>query len=227
MRRGAAILLAALALTAAVPRSDAGVVVGVGIGVPVYRPYCYRPYWGYGYYRPYGVVVAPSLVVAPPPVVVGAPEVVAVPTVVAAPTVVQPAPVAAAPATAAPTTVRASGPEETVPPPSPLPVTAVAGSQDAVEQNLQLLANPDERTRSDAALQLGHMKAERAVDRLSAVLGNDRSPAVREAAARALGLIGSPRGMAALRQAGQADNDRDVRRSAQFALDVITTNLKH
>jgi HEAT repeat protein len=47
---------------------------------------------------------------------------------------------------------------------------------------------------------------------------------VREAAARALGLIGSARALPALQHAAQADNDRDVRNSARFAVDVIQTN---
>ena len=41
-----------------------------------------------------------------------------------------------------------------------------------------------------------------------------------------IGLIGSPRALTALTYAAQADSDRDVRRSAQFAVDVIQTNSK-
>jgi len=44
---------------------------------------------------------------------------------------------------------------------------------------------------------------------------------VRESAARALGLIASPSALPALQRAAQVDADRDVRRSAQFAVDVI------
>jgi hypothetical protein len=36
----------------------------------------------------------------------------------------------------------------------------------------------------------------------------------------------APRALNALRYAGQADNDRDVRRSAQFAVEIITTNMR-
>ena len=54
-----------------------------------------------------------------------------------------------------------------------------------------------------------------------ATLNPTNSPPVREAAARALGLIGSPRALTALRYAAQADSDRDVRRSAQFSVEVI------
>jgi HEAT repeat protein len=62
------------------------------------------------------------------------------------------------------------------------------------------------------------------VDPLAATLAGDRSPAVRDAAARALGLIASPQALPALERAAQADADRDVRRSAQFAVEVIQAN---
>ncbi|HEX5270930.1 MAG TPA: HEAT repeat domain-containing protein, partial [Gemmataceae bacterium] len=66
--------------------------------------------------------------------------------------------------------------------------------------------------------------ADRAVDALTTTLAGDGSAEVREAAARALGLIGSPRALAALQRAAQGDADRDVRNSARFAADVIQTN---
>jgi HEAT repeat protein len=44
---------------------------------------------------------------------------------------------------------------------------------------------------------------------------------VREAAARALGLIGSSAALPALQQAASTDSDHDVRHSARFAIDVI------
>jgi HEAT repeat protein len=96
-----------------------------------------------------------------------------------------------------------------------------------VAQCLQLLTNPSEQARSDAVLKLGRLKVQRAVDPLAATLAGDASPAVRETAARALGLIGSPRALAALCHAAQADADRDVRRSAQFAVEIIQTNQPH
>jgi HEAT repeat protein len=86
-----------------------------------------------------------------------------------------------------------------------------------------MLADADERVRSDSVMQLGRLKATQAVDPLAATLAGDRSATVREAAARALGLIGSPSAMPALQRAAQSDNDRDVRRSAQFAVEVIQT----
>lgn len=218
----AAAALAAVVLSVAAVPAPAGVFVGVGFGGPYYRPY-YRPYWGYPYYRPYGV----GVVVAPPPVIYTQPV----------PVVVQPAPVAiqtvptTVPVTtaSAPTTVPVTTAPTTSVPPPPETVGAprvVAESQPAVNPQLQALASNDERARSNAALELGRMKAVVAVDRLVTLLSSDPSAQVRETAARALGLIGSPRALNALRYAGQADNDRDVRRSAQFAVEVITTNMR-
>ena len=63
----------------------------------------------------------------------------------------------------------------------------------------------------EAALQLGRSRATEAVEPLSQMLSGDRSPQAREAAARALGLIGSPASLPALQQAAQADDDREVR----------------
>ena len=51
-----------------------------------------------------------------------------------------------------------------------------------------------------------------------------RTPAPEDS--RALGLIGSPRALNPLIRAAQEDNDRDVRHSAQFAIEVIRTNLR-
>jgi HEAT repeat protein len=95
-----------------------------------------------------------------------------------------------------------------------------------VDRNLQRLADANEQVRMDAVMALGRLKAERAVDPVAATLSGDRSPAVREAAARALGLIGSPKGLTALKYAAQADNDKEVRHSAQFAVEVIHGNMR-
>jgi hypothetical protein len=54
----------------------------------------------------------------------------------------------------------------------------------------------------------------------------DRSSQVRETAARALGLIGSARALTALQNAALADNDREVRHSAQYAAEVIRASLR-
>jgi hypothetical protein len=173
--------------------------VGLNFGIPVYyRPYypCYGPY-----YAPYPVYVAPPpVIVQPAPLVQPAPA-------------VQPAPVAQ------------QAYQQASLPPAPVPLVAhspVADSrQTDIEHNLQLLSETDDRVRTDAVLQLGRLKAQRALDPLAATLSGDRSPTVREAAARALGVISSPKALPALQQAAQTDGDRNVRYSAQFAIDVI------
>jgi hypothetical protein len=192
-----------------------GVVIGVGIGVPIYRPYC-GPY----YYRPY---VAYPVVVAPAPIVVASP-----PTVVVQPApVVQPVPaVQSGEVMPRPNPVQSyqPGPQAYQQTSAPPPLAASVQQAGDASQLLQLLNDPSEQVRSDAVIKLGRMKVDRAVDPLAATLASDPSPVVREAAARALGLIGSSRALPALAHAGQADADRDVRRSAQFAVEIIQTN---
>jgi HEAT repeat protein len=73
----------------------------------------------------------------------------------------------------------------------------------------------------DAATRLGRLKAGRAVDPLAATLAGDASPRVREAAAKALGIIGSAKALPALRKAAEADGDRDVRHTAEFAMEIV------
>src|SRR5262249_39254907 len=111
--------------------------------------------------------------------------------------------------------------------PAPRPVAAQTvaadGTQASVDRNVQLLRRAEENARLDCVTQLGRLQDQRALDPLAATLSRDPSPAVREAAARALALIGSPRAIPALRQAAQNDRDHDVRHSAQFALDVLQT----
>ena len=70
-------------------------------------------------------------------------------------------------------------------------------------------------------MDLGRSRSEGAIEPLAATLAGDQSPIVRDAAARALGIIGSPRSLSPLLRAAQADNDRDVRHSAQFAVEII------
>jgi hypothetical protein len=180
--------------TASPAPAHGGVSVGIGIGIPVYRPWCGCGY----YYRPYyPVYVPPPVYIAPAPVVL------------------QPAPVVQ--------------PAYQIPAPAPAPAVTTASAQypaadnrqAETERNLQLLADPDERVRLGSVLQLGRSRADRAVDPLAATLAGDRTPAVREAAARSLGLLGSPKALPALYQAAQSDSDHDVRQSAKFAIDVI------
>lgn len=197
--------------------------LGVRVGSP--GP-AYGPGWGHGgycgprpyYYRPYPVYVAPAPVyvapapvyVAPPPVYVTQPPVV----VQSQPQVYQAPPPPPPPAESnyhAPTA----------------PTTSMARtvSQDANDleaaRTIQQLADPDDATRADAVLRLGRMKAYRAIDPLAATLAGDRSSQVREAAARSLGLIGSPRGLPALQRSASADPDPTVRSTCQFAIEII------
>jgi HEAT repeats len=191
------LLLAGLVLLA-LPGANAQ--AGPFVGVYVGGPYYYRPYWGgyYYYYPPPAVVVQP----APPPVVV------------------QPA--------APPTPTL-----ETVPPPqsgasspggsdfsTPRPVIIETRGNE-IEQSLRDLSNPDPKVRADAAIRLGRLKARRAAEPLERMLASDHSPEVRDASARALGLIGLHASVPALQRAAQIDDDRGVRSSAQFAIDVI------
>jgi hypothetical protein len=216
MMRMSAVVLGCL-LAIPLGPAQAGVRVGIGIGLPLFP----GPYY-YPYYRPYPYYYPGYVYVAPPPVVV-APA----PATVAA----APAPVVSqsAPATlqAPPAAQNAYQAQSSPLPPAPEPVVRAAAAEDrqvTVAGYLQMLNNADERVRAEAVLQLGRMRADRAVDPLAATLAGDRSPAVRETAARALGLIGSPRALTVLQHAAQTDADRDVRRSAQFAAEVIQTN---
>jgi HEAT repeat protein len=112
--------------------------------------------------------------------------------------------------------------------PAQSPIYAAASAEPRPDQFVELfrqMSSADEHARAGAMVQLGRMKAQRAVEPIGQALAGDRSPAVREAAARALGLIGSPAALPALQRAAQADDDREVRHSAQFAAEVIRTNL--
>jgi hypothetical protein len=171
--------------------------VGVRVGFPAYGP-CYYGYQPY-YYAPYPVYVAPAPVYYAPPVV-------------------QPAPVLV-PAPAAPPV------QETLPAPRPVAAQTVAadGRPAGVDRCVQMLRSPEEKVRLEGVTQLGRLQDQRALDPLAATLSGDGSATVREAAARALALIGSPRALPALQQAAQNDRDHDVRHSAQFAMDVLQT----
>jgi len=201
--------LAGLAIFAGATAAGPPVRVGIGvnIGAPYYRPY-YGPYYG-PYYRPI-YYPPPAIVVAPPPVVYQQ-----------APVVVQQQPVYAAPQqayTPPPVTSASPGPQQ-VDYQTSRPTVAIDGY-------LANLRSSDENVRRDSVMELGRMKATGAVQPLTATLAGDQSPVVRESAARALGLIGATQALTALQHAAQADADRDVRRSAQFSVDVIRTNAR-
>jgi hypothetical protein len=191
------------------------VAIGVNLGCPVcYRPWgCYHPCGFSFYYRPYPIYVEGAPVVVQP-----------------APVVVQPVPVAQATVAAPPATAQAAPAGQpvyrAVAPDGAVQTTAYNGQQPDIDHNLQLLSDANDQVRGDAVMGLGRLKAARAVEPLTATLAGDRSPAVRDAAARALGLIGDTRALTALKYAAQADADRDVRHSAQFAVEVIQSNMK-
>src|SRR5262249_42505854 len=156
---------------------------------------CYRPCYGWGFgvgYYPaaYPVYVAPAPVVVQP-----------APVIVQPPPVLQPAP--ALPA---------------APVPAVVPTASAQVNPADEDRYLRQLADPDERVRADRVMQLGRLRSTRAVEPLTATLAGDRSPTVREASARALGLIGSQKALTALKRAVVADNDRDVRHSCQFSI---------
>jgi hypothetical protein len=129
--------------------------------------------------------------------------------------------------------VARQAPPRPAPPPAPLDESAAArpvptdrppaGSarQQEIGQHLQQLSDANEGVRIDAVTQLGRMRALRAIDPLAATLAGDQSPAVREAAAHSLGLIASPKALPALNRASQSDSDRDVRKAAEFAVEII------
>jgi hypothetical protein len=206
--------------------SQAGMYVGVGFGGPVYyRPYRYG--WGCGgFYRPYGF----GVVVAPPIVVGAAPVVVQQPTLVQQPVVVQPAYTPTTPPPAAPAPLPMPTPSPTTadasPTPGVLPAMATRTGNAEIDTALQQLRAGDEQVRADAAVRLGRLRAEQAVGPIVKALNSDSSPTVREAAARGLGLIGSPTALSALQYAAQADDDREVRHSASFAAETIRGNLR-
>jgi hypothetical protein len=207
--KGIAAALVVAALSWAPAQAHVGWSVGINLGAPLfYHPYWPQPY-PYYYYRPYPVYVEPAAVVVEP-----APVYHAVP--VARPAYSSPAEALPTPAPASPSDA---------PPPLPTPVQTTGFAQDAVGPQLQLLNAGDDRGRADAAVQLGRLQARRAVQPLIQTLNGDRNAAVREAAARALGLIADPASLPALQRAAQADDDREVRHSAQFAAEVIRSNV--
>jgi hypothetical protein len=199
--------MAAVLLTLTPVQSHGRTFVSVGFGFG--GPYCGWGWGPWGYYRPYPYYYGyypPPVVYAPPPPVVVQPA----PAVVAPPPPPAPAPAQPIYRSAAP------GPDE-----------VSTGTSGNVGHNIQLLSNPSENVRQNAAMDLGRARVDQAVDPLCATLAGDTSPAVRDAAARALGLIGAQRSLPALIRAAQADNDRDVRHSAQFAVEIIRSNLRN
>jgi hypothetical protein len=224
--------LAALALAlGAAPMAHGYWAVGVRVGPGPYWRGCYRPY-------PFYPVIAPSVVVGVGVAPAVAPVYVA-PAVVAAPVVVTaapPAPSAAPSAAPAPAPANNNNTQEPPQLHQPTPVPPVGPTPAAYNNAPNQLApaggawddlsSANERVRADAVMQLARTRDRRAVRPLRRMLRNDPSPAVREAAARGLGLIGAPVALPALQDAAQEDADRDVRRSAAFSAEVIRANLR-
>ncbi len=205
---GLVLALTTLASLAA-PAAQAGWSVGVSLGSPYYgRPYGH--YHGPHYYRPYPIYYAPAPVYVRPV------------------TVIQPAP---APVYVTPVAAPAPAPVVTqAPPPVPVqegpePRPVARGVSDDIAHYTAKLQNDDPRERGEAAVQLGRLHAPGAAGTLTSILNNDTSPVVREAAARGLGLVGTPEALTALQRAALADADPEVRRSAAYSADVIRSSL--
>lgn len=201
------LLVVALGVASTDALAGPGVTVNVG---PIYvRQYYPR------YYRPYSGIYTDGLPLVPP-----------------TPTVFQPGPVPIqAPGTIV--TPQGLGFQQFTFPGANVGFAAVAPAFNVpaagaaeIDVALQLLASPRERDRMEAAIALGRNKVDKALDPLQRVLASDSSARVREAAARGLGLFGSPAALKALQTAAQADDDRDVRHSAQFAAESIRANQK-
>ena len=150
--------------------SQAGPYIGIRIGVPLYVGPGYYGYYPYPYAYPYYPYY-------PAPVVYQAAP---------APLVYQAAP--------APAVVRGVSPDSQPVLASPPPAVAApaVGPIPQLAGLLKQLGDANETVRRDAAMNLGRQKAAQAVDPVTTLLQKDPSPAVRDAAARALGLIGSP-----------------------------------
>jgi hypothetical protein len=204
--------LAFILLLAAGPlaqNAQAWVGVRFGIGIPLYvgpGPYYSYPY----YYPPAYVAPAPTVVYqTAPPTVVGSPP----PT-----TEILPPPQSRTPLSTPPPANSPPGLINVIP-----ASNKVSPQVDAI---VRQLGDANDTVRRDAAVELGRLKALNAVDALVNVLSKDTSPIARDGAARGLGLIASPRSLNALIYSAQSDNDRDVRHSAQFAVEVIRSNLR-
>jgi hypothetical protein len=186
---------------AAASTSQAGWRVGIGIGIPFgpgyYPGYYYPP--PYYYYPP-----PPPVVIAPPVQVVSPPA-----TIIRSASPITPEVPYQAPA---PT-----------PAPELLPPPAGEDKQAAFAPSLEKLRDPNEQVRADTVMQLGRQRVAGAVDAITVTLKDDSSPVVREAAARALGLIGSRASIPALQRASLADTNAQVRSSARYAVEVVNS----
>jgi HEAT repeats len=95
-----------------------------------------------------------------------------------------------------------------------------------IADGLRQLLYQEDQVRLEAVKGLGRRKAYQAVDALTCMVIDDPCPAVREAAARSLGLIGTrsqraQSALLALERAAREDNDPRVRHAAGFAAEII------
>jgi hypothetical protein len=101
-----------------------------------------------------------------------------------------------------------------------------APCSDEIADSLRQLLHLEDQVRLEAVKGLGRRKAYQAIDALTCMVIDDPCPAVREAAARSLGLIGTRSQRAqtavlALERAAREDNDPRVRHAAEFAAEII------
>jgi hypothetical protein len=95
-----------------------------------------------------------------------------------------------------------------------------------IDNDLHQLLHLEDQVRLDGVKGLGRKKADEAIDALTCMVTDDPCPAVREAAARSLALIGTRSRQAqtalfALERAAREDNDSRVRHAAEFAAEII------
>ena len=137
---------------------------------------------------------------APPPIVVGPPVLLQQPIVVA-----QPPPI-----------VVQSPPRYVVAAPQPVSVVPPE-----VASALARLASRHDNSRRDGCLILGRLGDDRAVPALMDRLKNDPAPAVRIAAASALGMIGDPNTAQILERSVVYDKRQEVRNASAVALQRV------
>jgi hypothetical protein len=90
------------------------------------------------------------------------------------------------------------------------------------------LIHSSERVRVQSIQRLREHAFRLEVEALVALVTNDPSPTVREAAAKSLGLVarGSSVALQALRRSAKEDKDPEVRRTALFAAEILQTPIK-
>ena len=88
------------------------------------------------------------------------------------------------------------------------------------------LSETNRHVRQVAAMVLGILQATNAVPALEKLLGQDPDPMVRSQAAIALGQIGQPSSMSALKAAQKDDESRDVQHQAELAAHAVERRMR-